>query len=137
MSRKSVRILAMALIVALLLSTTAAFAATYSKTTKYRLNTCGDKLFGRRTTLYVRNTAKKTDNWGLYNDLNVTVTRHSSCGVSRSSVCVPRGSTGAITITTGFGKVGSVEFAVSRSSLSKTYSFDAWNSDGRPIIKIG
>lgn len=135
MSRKSVRILAMALIVALLLSTTGAFAATYSKTTKYRLNTCGDKLFGRRTTLYVRNTAQKSSRFA--NDLYVTVTRHSNCGVNRSSVWVARGCTGAITFTTGFGKVGIAEFTISRGMHAANYSFNAWNSDDRPIVKIG
>lgn len=128
MQRKAIRILAMLLIVAVLLSTTAAFAATYTKTTKFSLVTCGDKLL-RKTTLYIKNTSSSAG-W-----ITATVTSRTGCGASRSVCAIPKGCTGVINFYTGFGQVGQVEVTISQDPMSRNYSCSLWTSDGSTIVR--
>lgn len=119
----------MLLIIATLLSTTAAFAATYTKTTEYSLVTCGDKLV-RKTTLYIKNTSSSAG-W-----ITATVTSNTGCGVSRTVCAIGKGRTGYINIYTGFGQVGKVRVSISKDPMSRNYSCSLWTSDGSNLVRV-
>ena len=122
--------MAVLLIIAVLFSMTGALAATYTKTTRFAMTTCGDKFPWKTTTLYIKNYSSSSA------AIVATVIKNDGCGVSRKVCVIFPGSTGVMRFYTGFRKVGNINVELSKS-LGNRYSCSLYNTDNTPVIKVG
>lgn len=141
MKRKALRIISIILcfifISSLALSASALTISKTSKATECSITTCGDKIFGKTTTITVKNTSDYP--------IKVTFTKISDCKVYRSngagftswsSMTIYSGNSATFKIKTSLGNAGLVKVKV-QSSMSMPYSYTINGKNYSLIARTG